>query len=144
MKIKKYWPLAAIFLFSVTRFSGAVSASGDAADFEGEIMNVADLEEGLVGGGLISEQAVLIAGQKGFRTIIDLRTPDEDIFSEQEFVEANGLRYLNIPIEQPGREQAEELRRVLARPDTKPAILHCRSGRRVQEVWAEYRKLGVS
>ena len=54
---------------------------------------------GLVAAGRPSPEAVASLKARGFRTVIDLRTPTEPGFAEEKAaVEAQGLRYVNVPV----------------------------------------------
>lgn len=116
--------------------------AASAHDFQEELPNEVVFEEGLAGGGVPSEKAIRIASEKGYKTIIDLRMPEEGVEAEKALVEKHGLRYVNIPtsVENLGQEQADRLKDELSREGTKPAILHCASGNRAAAVWAVYRR----
>ena len=111
-------------------------------DFEGQLPNAVLLEEGLVGGGVPTEQALELAAEKGYKTVIDVRTPEEGTAAEKALAEKHGLHYVNIPTstETMSRAQADQLNTVLSSVDAKPAILHCMTGNRAAGVWAAYRK----
>lgn len=132
-----------IILIALTAGLAGCSRVGGADDFRGEVVNVVDLADDLVGGGLLSEKAVRIAKQKGFKTVIDLRTPPEGTFAEKVMVEKRGIRYVNIPVTDSslGADQANQLKAVLSENGARPAIVHCSSGNRVEALWALYQQL---
>lgn len=73
------------------------------------------------------------ATQEGFKSVMNLRSPDEDGFlrDEQQQAEAVGLKYVNIPVK--AETISDELTdRVLQQIDElpKPALIHCKSGMR--------------
>ena len=80
-------------------------------------------------------EQVELASRAGYRTVINLRTPEESGFEwERETVERLGMRYVNIPVAGVSgltREVVErfdaELRKGLA---DGPVLLHCASGNR--------------
>lgn len=78
----------------------------------------------------------------GLALVVDLRTAAEDPATERAAVEALGLRYVNLPVdEDPAdpsvvRRFAELLASV---PEDRGVLLHCRSGNRAGEVWARHR-----
>jgi len=138
MKKRHAWSLGicaalALFLFAV--FLSNPLKNG--------IVSFMKLEEGVVGGGLVSEAAFRAAAAAGYRTVIDIRTREEGIEKEKQFVESLGLRYVNIPFHRgkAGSEEALRLDEVLSEKGAKPAILHCRSGNRVKMFWAMYQKM---
>lgn len=114
-----------------------------ADDFKDSLVNAVELEDGVVGGGQLSEKGIATAAQKGFRTVIDLRSPVEGPAEEKLLVEKQGLRYVNIPVTAftLSTLQAEQLKAVLSQDGAKPAIVHCRSGNRVNALWSIYQQI---
>lgn len=115
--------------------------AADAEDFQGELLNAVTLEENLVGSGTPSEVALKMASEKGYKTIIDVRAPEEGTASEEALAKKYGLEYINIPVtaDNFSRVQADELNTTLE-SGAKPAILHCATGNRAAAVWAAYQK----
>lgn len=115
----------------------------DTPNFENDFSDRVLLEKNLLGGGLLSEKEIQIASKKGYRTIIDLRTPEEGIEKEKILAQKYNLNYVNIPtsVENLSRKHADKLHEILAREGVKPAIVHCASGNRAAAVWAIYRRL---
>lgn len=74
----------------------------------------------------------------GFRTVVNLRTPQEGASEERAVVEGQGLRYLNVPItpESFSLADVEAVQKVLDDPAAGPVLLHCASANRVGAVWA--------
>jgi protein tyrosine phosphatase (PTP) superfamily phosphohydrolase (DUF442 family) len=91
---------------------------------------------GLLGKGGIGELKGL-----GFVAILDLRTPPEGTKAEQQEVEAQGLRYFNIPISRsaPSDEQIQSFARLVEDPANYPLLVHCGSANRVGAMWTRYR-----
>lgn len=71
------------------------------------------------------------AAQLGFKSILNLRSPQEDGFLENEaqFVQAAGMNYANLPIN-PAHLTATVADQVLTTIDrlAKPILLHCKGG----------------
>lgn len=71
--------------------------------------------------------------QSGFKSVLNLRSRDEDGFlsNEQQQAEALGLYYINMPV-QVGAINTEIAAQVIRQIDelTKPALVHCNSGMR--------------
>jgi uncharacterized protein (TIGR01244 family) len=71
--------------------------------------------------------------QQGFKSVINLRSPDEEGFlnNEQQHVEALGLNYINMPIKVEAMT-AEIAGQVLNKIDelSKPALVHCNNSMR--------------
>ncbi|WP_078085872.1 fused DSP-PTPase phosphatase/NAD kinase-like protein [Microbulbifer mangrovi] len=106
-----------------------------------EVMNYNRLRPYLATGGSIDLAQVESLKSKGFRTIIDLRTPEEGTEEERVAVEAAGMTYFNLPIDKgvPSDAQIARLGEILADGGAAPLLLHCGSGNRAGAVWAIYR-----
>jgi uncharacterized protein (TIGR01244 family) len=74
----------------------------------------------------------------GFRTVVNLRTDREGGAQERAVVEAQGLRYVWVPITADSFSLAdvEAVEKVLHDPSSGPVLLHCASSNRVGAVWA--------
>ncbi|MFV8782766.1 beta-lactamase hydrolase domain-containing protein [Microbulbifer sp. SA54] len=111
-----------------------------------EVTNYNRLRPNIATGGSIDlSQVERIAGH-GFRTVIDLRTPEEGTAEEKVAVEGSGMRYLNLPVSKgvPSDDVINGIQAVLADPAAGPVLIHCGSGNRVGTAWAIYRaKQGV-
>jgi uncharacterized protein (TIGR01244 family) len=87
----------------------------------------------LTGGQPSRAQLEALAGA-GYRTVVNLRAPGEEMPVSSADVEALGMRYVHIPIA--GRDdltsvKAGELGALLADPSARPLAIHCASGNRV-------------
>ncbi|MDY6781318.1 MAG: protein tyrosine phosphatase family protein [Cyanobacteriota bacterium] len=73
------------------------------------------------------------ASQAGFKSLLNLRAPQEEGFlsDEQQQAEAAGLKYVNLPVK-PDAINDELTERVLQEIDQlpKPVLIHCKSGMR--------------
>lgn len=83
--------------------------------------------------GQVTPEQVQQASQEGFKSILNLRSPQEEGFlsDEQQQAEAAGLKYVNIPVK-PDAINDELADRVLQEIDQlpKPSLIHCKSGMR--------------
>ncbi|WP_254568490.1 beta-lactamase hydrolase domain-containing protein [Oscillatoria sp. HE19RPO] len=81
----------------------------------------------------LTGEQVQQASQEGFKSILNLRSPQEEGFSseEQQQAESAGLHYVNIPVK-PDAMDDQLADRVLQEIDQlpKPALIHCKSGMR--------------
>lgn len=81
----------------------------------------------------VTAQQLQQAGQEGIKSVLNLRSPDEEGFSrdEQQQAESIGIEYKNIPIKPDGMsdERVDEVLQAIERLP-KPALLHCKSGMR--------------
>lgn len=119
-------------------FAATASAQSTELDTSG-LPNASVAKPGLVAAGRPSPEAVAALKARGFRTVIDLRTPTEAGFAEEKAaVEAQGLRYVNVPVAG-GAFSGKDVDAVKAALDLAqdgPVLLHCASSNRVGAVWA--------
>ncbi|XHX76476.1 MAG: beta-lactamase hydrolase domain-containing protein [Stenomitos frigidus ULC029] len=83
--------------------------------------------------GQVTPEELQQAAQEGFKSVLNLRSPEEDGFvsDEQQQAEKIGLKYVNVPVKPDG--MSDELAdQVLQEIDQlpKPALIHCKSGMR--------------
>ena len=86
-----------------------------------------------------TREALEALAARGFRTVVNLRRDDEDgIKDEQAIVEAQGLRYVHVPVSAASlsRGDVDAIARVLEDPAAGPVLLHCAAATRVGAVWA--------
>lgn len=116
----------------------AVAASAQTPDTAG-LPNASVVKPGLVAAGRPAPETVAGLKSRGFRTVIDLRTPSEPGFAEERAaVEAQGLRYVNVPVAGSafsGRD-VDAVKAALDQATDGPVLLHCASSNRVGAVWA--------
>jgi uncharacterized protein (TIGR01244 family) len=91
--------------------------------------------EGVVSGGQPSAEQLAQAADAGFKTVINLRGPNERGGADDEAAQVQGLgmTYVHLPIqgaEGVNEENARALDAALAAAE-KPVLLHCGSGNRV-------------
>lgn len=118
----------------------AMLAEGGAPQAPEQVEGIANykrIEPGLATAGTPSSEALLRLKALGFRTVIDLRTEGEGIVAEQAAVEAQGLRYVSVPVT-PASLSVQDVRAVAAvldDPAAGPILLHCASSNRVGGVY---------
>ncbi|WP_226661218.1 beta-lactamase hydrolase domain-containing protein [Microbulbifer aggregans] len=111
-----------------------------------EIQNYNRLRPNIATGGSIDLAQIKEIAGHGFRTVLDLRTPEEGTAEEKAAVEGAGMRYVNLPVSKgaPSEEVIKGIEAVLQDPDAGLVLIHCGSGNRVGTAWAIYRaKTGV-
>lgn len=83
--------------------------------------------------GQVTPEQLQQAAQEGFKSVLNLRSPDEEGFlsEEEQQAEAVGLHYVNIPV-LVSKIDDELTDQVLQQIDEipKPALIHCKSGMR--------------
>jgi uncharacterized protein (TIGR01244 family) len=81
----------------------------------------------------ISADDLQAAAQQGFKSVLNLRSPNESGFlaDEQQLAEAAGLKYANVPLN-PTEANAEQVSSALeALKDLpQPTLIHCAAGAR--------------
>lgn len=92
----------------------------------------------LAAAGQPTPQALARLDEMGFRTVVNLRTEKEGAAEERAVVEAQGLRYVWVPVtaESFSSADVDAVRKVLDDPSSGPVLLHCASSNRVGAVWA--------
>lgn len=135
MNRSKLLPLAMCALALGSRPAGAQIPESLAP---AEIANYRVVRPGLATGGKVSPTALDTLKTKGFKTVVDLRTEAEGTAAEKQAVEAQGLRYVSVPISPATFSAADvaEVGKVLNDPKAAPVLLHCASANRVGAVWA--------
>ncbi len=97
--------------------------------------------KGVATAGQPSEEHLRRLAEAGYKTIIDLRTPEEDRgLDEEEVVRETGMRYANIPV---GHETVEDetfgrFREVMSDAERRPVLVHCSSANRVGALLVPY------
>src|SRR5262245_35927169 len=122
-------------LLLVVLLASEAPASVDATQFP----NYTRLRSDVAGSGQPSREALEALAKSGFRTVINLRRADEDgVRGEQAIVEAQGLRYVHVPVSAASlsRQDVDAVAKVLADPMSGPVLLHCTSASRVGALWA--------
>jgi uncharacterized protein (TIGR01244 family) len=122
--------------------------------------NYKRLSPSLAVSGKPSKEALASLQASGFRTAVDLRQPAEGVSSAREAVEAQGLRFVSVPVspETFTLEDAKRVEAVLSDQKAAPVLLFCSSSNRVggviaviervrgrskEEAFAEGRKAGL-
>ena len=96
------------------------------------------LRPGLAGAGQPVPQVLAKLEDMGFRTVVNLRTEKEGAAQERAVVEAQGLRYVWVPVTADSFSLADvdAVQKALDEPSSGPVLLHCASSNRVGAVWA--------
>jgi uncharacterized protein (TIGR01244 family) len=105
------------------------------------IANYRLVEPALATAGAPSAEGLRQLPTLGVRTVINLMTPAEGADAEKEVVEAQGLRYVSVPIsiETFRQQDVDAVAAVLDDPAARPVLIHCSSGNRVGAVWTVWR-----
>ena len=94
---------------------------------------------GLVAAGQPVPDALARLGTMGFKTVLNLRLPDEGgPANERSVVEGQGLRYVSIPVTSASLslDDLAAIEKVLDDPAAAPVLFHCASSNRIGGVWA--------
>ena len=115
----------------------------DELPHEVDIMNFTILSTQVAGGGAISAEQVSTLPEKGYTTIINLRSEREDgVKAEMAAADAAGLTYVSVPVGGGNftLEHAKQVSDAIA-ASSGHVLFHCASGGRVSAVWALTRAL---
>jgi uncharacterized protein (TIGR01244 family) len=125
---------APLVLLPAASRAGEIPATVDAA----LIPSYRVIEPGVATAGQPAPEALRKLKEMGFRTVVNLRTEREGAAEERPVVEAQGLRYVSVPItpETLSLADVEAVEKVLAESGSRPVLLHCASSNRVGAVWA--------
>jgi uncharacterized protein (TIGR01244 family) len=132
---KLRFPVVALVV-SLGAVSGLRAEVPEAVD-PGQIPNYRVAAPGVATAGKPSTEALSRLKAQGFKTVIDLRTEGEGTAAEKQAVEAQGLRYVWVPISASTFSAADvdAVAKVLGDASSKPVLLHCASASRVGAVW---------
>ncbi|SMF78085.1 TIGR01244 family protein [Tistlia consotensis] len=92
-------------------------------------------------GGLVKLEALPQLKALGFKTVVNLRTAEEDPGAEAQAAAAAGLDYVSIPVsaKAPTAEQVAAFTTLVEDPAHYPILVHCHSANRVGALWTLYR-----
>jgi len=128
--IKKFSPAIFALLALVFTISPAALAKGNDKFPNVKIKNFGQMDERFFRGARPSDKDYQALAQLGVKTIIDLTDNSREY--EQPAVEAAGLRYVNIPMEDksyPSMDQINQFLSVVNDPATGKFYVHCAGGR---------------
>jgi uncharacterized protein (TIGR01244 family) len=121
----------------------AAAAAAPAAELPesveaGRIPAYRRLSPALAAAGQPSPEALAALDELGVRTVVNLRTDLEGAAAEKPVVEAQGIRYVSIPVTPDAFSAADvdAVQAVLADGAAAPVLLHCASANRVGGVVA--------
>jgi protein tyrosine/serine phosphatase len=142
MKFRKVSPALLASLALVLTLSATAFGKGNNSKFpDVKIKNFGQLDDRFYRGARPKEEDFKALAALGVKTIIDLTDNSREY--EQPAVEAAGLRYVNIPMEDkayPIMAQIQEFMKVVDDPETGKFFVHCAGGRhRTGVVGAVYR-----
>jgi uncharacterized protein (TIGR01244 family) len=125
--------LAVLALLVVAGVAVAAENSG--------ILNATSPSPGILFGGQPTAEQLQQLGAKDYKTVIDLRLPDENRgFDEPAAAKAAGLAYYNVPVKSDELDKPETLDKFIelfSKVD-KPVLVHCGVGSRVAAVYYGY------
>src|SRR5215207_8049322 len=97
--------------------------------------------EYLATAGQPEEEHLKRLAEAGYKTVIDLRTSEEDPgFDEAEVIYEAGMEYVNIPVGHDTIEEEtfERFRELMKDPKLRPVLVHCSSANRVRALLIPY------
>lgn len=106
----------------------------DVNDVAPGLENAGSPLKGVATAGQPGEEHLRRLAEAGYKTIFDLRTPEEDRgLDEEKAVRETGMQYMNIPVghETVEDETFERFRKVMSDAERRPVLVHCSSANRV-------------
>lgn len=112
---------------------------GDRID--GRIFNYNRTTPSMATAGVINEGGIDLLLEEGFKSVVDLRTPQEGTAEEAAAMKIAGIEYINIPIgkEAPSAADVRKFASIVGDKNRGPLLVHCASANRVGTLWAMYR-----
>jgi uncharacterized protein (TIGR01244 family) len=124
-----------MFFLALPGASQAPAPVPDEAPPTFDILNARTPFEGVLTGGQVTEEALAAAAAAGYRTVVNLRTLEEEgAWDETAVVEGLGMRFVHLPMAGGAgltEDNARALAAVLDEPENYPVLIHCGSGNRV-------------
>ena len=109
-----------------------VAAAAAVAGQDAGLPNFKIVSDHILRGGQPSDDGFKKLAERGVKTVVDLRWADEhSIPHEKQVVEADGMRFVSVPMKgigAPTLEQVASALRVLEDSDNWPVFIHCRRG----------------
>ena len=117
---------------TVVRLIVIFAASAIALAGQDSLPNFVTVNEQVLRGGQPSDDGFKKLAKRGVKTVMDLRSLDEhSIPHEKQVVEADGMRFVSIPmrgIGAPTQEQVSQALSILEDNGSWPVFVHCRRG----------------
>ena len=113
----------------------------DINDVAPGLANAGSPLESVATAGQPNEEHLRRLAEAGYKTIIDLRTLEENRgLDEKEAIRETGMRYVNIPVdhEKVEDETFERFRELVRNPACRPVLVHCSSANRVGALLVPY------
>jgi uncharacterized protein (TIGR01244 family) len=129
-------PAVLSVFFALTVLAAEIPASVD----KEQIPNYQKIRPDLATSAQPALEAVKKLKEMGFKTVVNLRMPQEGIEKDREAVEAQGLSFVSVPITPVtfSAKDVEAVAKVLDDQTAGPTLLYCSSANRVGAVWTVY------
>jgi uncharacterized protein (TIGR01244 family) len=99
--------------------------------------NIKKVSDDLSSAGQVTPEELQQAAQEGFKSVLNLRSPDEAGFlsDEQQQAQAAGLEYANVPLKptEANQQLTEQVIQEIANLP-KPVLIHCAAGARASGI----------
>jgi len=118
------------FAFAIALFHFAAVAQP--AETNVDLRNFHQVNENFYRGAQPTQAGIQQLARLSIKTIINLRSADEDSRAEEWWAQQAGLRYFNFPMKGWGRPvdaQAQAILSVINAPENQPIFVHCMRGK---------------
>lgn len=131
--MKRYEPMSWMTLTASVALLAFASLAGASDKETFGISNATFPEPGVMAAGQPTGEQLQLLAEEGYKTVIDIRPAEEPHgFDEPEAARANGLAYVNIPVNLQILDQAtiDKFLETMKKAE-RPVLLHCASSNRV-------------
>ncbi len=108
-----------------------------------DLPNFHEVNKKLFRGGQPTEEGVKQLSKLGIKTVISFRDTQEKVLGEKKIVEANGMRFVSMPLNNWFKSKDHEIDAIIEeirKPENQPVFVHCKRGAdRTGTVVAVYR-----
>jgi len=134
------WIMASVLLLSsYTQANTSIPADDIVSD---NIFNYHRQTQAIATSGEIRPGGMRELKALGFKTVLDLRMPEEGTARAAISADANGLKYRNLPVGRtvlPSQEGLAAFKAFVENPENLPLLIHCETASRVGMMWTYYR-----
>ncbi len=102
------------------------------------VVNFTQVDDTVACAGATPPVAMAQLAARGFRSVINFRTAEEegaDVEAGRAAAENAGLQYFHLPFRSPSANVTESFLEVMADPTNRPVLIHCGSANRVGAMW---------
>jgi protein tyrosine/serine phosphatase len=96
-----------------------------------DLPNFHEVNKNLFRGGQPTEEGIKQLSARGIKTVISFRDTQEKVLREKKIVEANGMRFVNMRLNNWFKSSNHEIDAIIEeirKPENRPVFIHCKRG----------------